>query len=327
MNNTTQNKKTLDEMINHIAEEKNIRQLLSSNEIAVIDEMCSIEHYKRGDDRNGIIVDVKEAGRVERTRILIDLRMGQPSVHQVYDALYDIGKGCDIKIIIHTDRFNDYDGYIPSFDDYSGLSLISELQNNNVAILLFGIDSTTFNIKFAGLFQNWDGVDRSKSCEIPSKEQFMAETFWSVYFDSFNEAFYRSWETYSGGFRDINDWGHLIYIDDCPIRGEIELYWDQKGVRYVIGQNDGLVGLLNEVLDIEMPWLFDRYGVDAVEFMKTDKQSSSLQIKYSDRPFDWLFTATPRQIYEFAKSMHEDAWELRWRLEDTINGYCKSMSA
>ena len=199
--------------------------------------------------------------------------------------------------------------------------------DNNVAILLFGIDSTTFNIKFADLFQNWDGVDRSKSCEIPSKEQFMAETFWSVYFDSFNEAFYRSWETYSGGFRDINDWGHLIYIDDCPIRGEIELYWDQKGVRYVIGQNDGLVGLLNEVLDIEMPWIFDRYGVDAVEFMKTDKQSSSLQIKYSDRPFDWLFTATPRQIYEFAKSMHEDAWELRWRLEDTINGYCKSMSA
>jgi hypothetical protein len=40
-----------------------------------------------------------------------------------------------------------------------------------------------------------------------------------------------------------------------------------------------------------------------------------------------LFTATPRQIYEFAKSLHEDAWELRWRLEDTINGYCKSMSA
>ena len=76
MNNTIQNQKTLDEMINHIAEEKNIRQLLSSNEIAVIDEMYSIEHYKRDDDRIGIIVDVKEANRVERTKILIDLRTG-----------------------------------------------------------------------------------------------------------------------------------------------------------------------------------------------------------------------------------------------------------
>ena len=128
-------------------------------------------------------------------------------------------------------------------------------------------------------------------------------------------------------FRDINDWGFLIYIDDCPIGGEIELYWDQKGVRYVIGQNDGLVGFLNEVLDIEMPWIFDRYGVDAVEFMKTDEQSSSLHIKYSDRPFDWLYTATPRQIYEFAKSMYEDAWELHSRIEDTINGYYESVSA
>ncbi len=52
----------------------------------------------------------------------------------------------------------------------------------------------------------------------------MVQTFWSVYFDSFNESFYRSWEAYSGGFRDINDWGFLIYIDDCPIGGEIELY-------------------------------------------------------------------------------------------------------
>ena len=34
MNNDIQNQKTLDEMINHIAEEKNLRQLLSSYEIA-----------------------------------------------------------------------------------------------------------------------------------------------------------------------------------------------------------------------------------------------------------------------------------------------------
>ena len=60
MNNTIQNQKTLDEMIAHIAEEKNLRQLLSSYEIAEIDEMCNIEHYKRDNDRKGIIVDVKE---------------------------------------------------------------------------------------------------------------------------------------------------------------------------------------------------------------------------------------------------------------------------
>ena len=327
MNNSIQNQKTLDEMINHIAEEKNLRQLLSSYEIAEIDEIHSIKHYKRDDDRIGLVVDVKETNRIERTKIMIDLRLGQPSIYQVHDALYDIGKDCDIKIIIHTNGYNDFDGDIPSVDDGAVLGLISELQDNNVAILLFEIDSTTFKIKYVDLFQNWYRVDRSITCKVPTAEQFMAETFWSVYFDSLNEAFYRSWEAYSGGFRDINDWGFLIHIDDCRIRGGLKLYWDQKGVRYVIGQNDGLAGFLNEVLDIEMPLLFDRYGVDAVEFMKADNRSTELHIKYSDRPFDWLYTATPRQIHEFAKSMYEDAWGLYWRLEDTIDGYCESVSA
>ena len=38
--------------------------------------------------------------------------------------------------------------------------------------------------------------------EAPTREQFMAETFWEVYFDSFNEAFYESHKTFSGEFRD-----------------------------------------------------------------------------------------------------------------------------
>jgi hypothetical protein len=327
MNNTIQNQKTLDEMIAYIAEEERLRQFLSNYEITEIDEIHDIRHYQRGSDRKGLIFEVNEKDAEKRSKILIDLRFGQPIINQVYDALYDVGKDCDIKIIIHTNGWNDFDRNIPAVDNCAVLSLIARLHEDNVAILLCEMNSTTMKIGYVNDLQNWYQVDRSKSFKVPTREQFMAETFWAVYFDSFNEAFYRPWKAYRGGFIDINDWGYLIYIDDCPIGGEIELYWDQKGVRFVIGQNDGLVGFLNEVLDIEMPWIFDRYGVGGVEFMKTDKQSSSLQIKYSDRPFDWLFTATPRQIYEFAKSMHEDAWELRWRLEDTINRYCKSMSA
>ena len=72
--------------------------------IAEIDKIQSIEHYKRDDDRIGLLVDVKETNRIERTKIIIDLRRGQPSVHQVYDALYDIGKDCDIRIIVHTNE-------------------------------------------------------------------------------------------------------------------------------------------------------------------------------------------------------------------------------
>jgi hypothetical protein len=40
-----------------------------------------------------------------------------------------------------------------------------------------------------------------------------------------------------------------------------------------------------------------------------------LYINYSDKPFEWLFTATPDQITEFANEMYHDAWNLRWMIE------------
>jgi hypothetical protein len=157
---------------------------------------------------------------------------------------------------------------------------------------------------------------------VPTREQFMAETFWVVYFDSFSGEFYEPHETFSDSFRNTSDWGHMIYID-CSFSGEIQLYWDQNGVRYLIKLNYDCGESLKMVLDYEMPWLQERYGSGAVNFEKVVGKLPKLHIKYSDRPFDWLYTATPRQITEFAKSMHEDAWGLRWKIEERIDGLMK----
>ena len=81
------------------------------------------------------------------------------------------------------------------------------------------------------------------------------------------------------------------------------------------------------VLDFEMPELQVRYGSDAVNFENVVGKLPRLHIKFSDRPFDWLYTANPRQITEFAKSMHKDAWGLRWRIEERIDGIVKRESA
>ena len=76
-----------------------------------------------------------------------------------------------------------------------------------------------------------------------------------------------------------------------------------------------------------MQWLKDRYGTDSIEIIKEFDRAPSLIIKYSVRPFNWLYAANPEQILEFAKSMHEDAWNLRWRLEETIDDQYEAQSA
>ena len=192
---------------------KTLDSCLSNYEIAVIDEIYDIQHYQRDNDRRGLIVDVKENNCLEKTKIMIDLRLGQPSIYQVYDALYDIGKDCDIKIIIHTNGYNDFDEDIPVVDEYAVLSLVAQLQDDNVAVVLFEMNNTSMRVEYVNNYQNWYQVNRLKNYKIPTRDRFMAETFWAVYFDSFNEGFYKPWETYRGGFQDINVWGAEIYID------------------------------------------------------------------------------------------------------------------
>ena len=81
------------------------------------------------------------------------------------------------------------------------------------------------------------------------------------------------------------------------------------------------------VLDYEMPALQKRYGSESVEFENVVGKLPRLYIRYSDRPFSWLYTATPRQITEFAKAIFDDGWALRWRIEERIDGILKRESA
>ena len=66
-----------------------------------------------------------------------------------------------------------------------------------------------------------------------------------------------------------------------------------------------------------MPILKERYGDDSVRFENVVGRLPRLYIKYSDKPFNWLYTATPREITEFAKKIFDDAWGLRWGIEET----------
>ena len=236
MNSIKQNKKTMEDIINHISKKTYLVHFLSDNNIVEVDEIFDIQRYEKNGDRSGIIIGVIEKKSNERKKILFDIRIGQPSVYQVYDALYEVGKNCDIKIITYSYGYNDYDEGIPVADEFLVSGLIAQLQNMNVPIILYGI-GYNFKMKYIDMYQDWNQVNRLKPSKPPTKEQFMAETFWAVYFDSFDVAFYEPWKAFSGEFSDIQRIHYTVYID-CEMFGEIMPFWDENGVRYVVIQCD-----------------------------------------------------------------------------------------
>ena len=315
MNN--KNQYNMKEMMNHIINENRLKDILDSYNLAYISKFHNIQHYEKDDNRHGVVLDVQENKLADRTKVLIDLRQGQPIVNQVYDALYDVGKDCDIKIIVFTDGNNEYDKGIPVADEYLVSGMIGKLQDMNIPIYLFSINQNDLKIALVDWYQTWYGINRLKSASIPTKEGFMAETFWYTYFDSFNIGFYKPWNAFSGNTKGIEESIYTIFISDF-FDGEIKLYWDENGVRYDITQYSESDEYLKKVLAVYMPILKERYGDNSVRFENVVGRLPRLYIKYSDKPFNWLYTATPKEITEFARKMFDDAWGLRWGFEETV---------
>lgn len=317
--NNLENGKNYDvyEMIRSICDDENLKRFLEEYKIAKISEINFKKYFNKDDNRCTAIIDAQEEFFNHHTKILIDLRFGQPSVNQVYDALYDLGEDCDIKIIMYTHGYNNYDKGIPVADEYVVAGLIGELQSNNVPIVLFQIDRDSLKEEYDdSSYQDWYSVNRLRSCEIPTKENFMGTTFWCVYFDSFSECFYEPWTAYNGLLNGSGNGNYIIYIDDF-FYGEIRPLWDEKGARFEIKQTSESDAYLKKVLDVKMPVLKEKYGEESVQFENVVGKLPRLYINYSEKPFDWLYTSTPDQITKFAKEMYNDAWNLRWLIEGT----------
>jgi hypothetical protein len=326
MNKKRRNQQIVEEMINFIAKENTLRQFLKTYNIADIDTIYGFKPYKKDGCRRGLIVDVEEKNAKTRSKIMIDLKQGQPIINQVYDALYGIGKDCTKRIVLFSNGPNDYDTDVPVADTVVVHTAVSNLQEYPLGIYLFKMEEDTMIIEPPCAELPWSQDTILTVDQIPTREQFMTDVFWLIYFDSFNGCFYDPLKIFRDGFEDTSFWFYEIGID-CSFSGEILLKWDQKGFKYKVIQQDDSDEYLKKVLDFEMPALQERYGSESVEFENVVGKLPRLRIRYSDRPFSWLYNASPRQITQFAKAVYDDAWALRWRIEERIDGLMKRESA
>lgn len=324
MSNERKKSEDLEKLIDHISRGICLEEFFNEFEIMNLKQIEGIKRYEISEDRKGIILNAQENCFIDdkcytnTTQVLIDIKKGEPTVHQVYDAIYGFGADCDLKIIICTNINNSEDEEIPSADRYAVLPLIAQLQKNNLPIVLFELDESSGQGTYIDFYQDWHIVNRHKKSSIPSKEQFMAETFWTVYFDYLNQAFYEPWSAFDGGFRDTTEWGYVVYID-CSMNGEIQIYWDERGLKYKIKQTDDSDNYLKSYYDKEQSNLQEKYGKDALTLEYQMGRLPRLHVKVSEKPFSWIYSATSEEIMKFAAKIWNDVWKLRWNIEEVLD--------
>lgn len=265
------------------------------------------------DNQSQLIILAEYEGKDPATTSLayVNFKDGYPTTDQVFDSVYGVGKKCDMRIIMFNGK-SGYDQNIPTADEWVVKAAIESLNNYKANLILVRTnnDLSDFDILDDSEYGTCRQNPEYFFADIPPAEQFRAEEFWSIYFDSINENFYDPLECFEGGFRLKNDIGHLLYID--PI-GEIPVYWSENGVEYVIRKMDDNYGLLEKVLFSAMTEIVDRYGKENISF-RYDRCNLELVIKYSMVPFSWMMNATPSEKTTFAEKLHADVFDFRFRL-------------
>ena len=274
---------SVSEIIEYLSMAEEAAEFLHEQGIANVDAVESIEHYEAADGRKGLIMNVHEAGSEALSKLIIDIRAGQPSTDQVYDAVYGIGKECAKRVIVFTDEDNCHDEWNPTVDECVVRNLIEVMNEYELKLHLVEFNDDTMHPDPLEREMFEEGPEFSIA-DLPSPERFRAEEFWTVYFDCHDELCYKPWETF-GGIRELTDWGHMLYSE--PNAVEVPILWNESGVKYVVKQTEEDSDCLRKVWTLKQNELKDRYQ-GRVDFEYLPGRLPKIHIQYSDSPVSWL---------------------------------------
>ena len=285
-----------------------LEKLLSTIGIEDAHEVEIKEIMRQDPDQIILIAELINGNPEEKLLAYVNFKQGYPTTDQIFDSIYGAGKGCNLRIILYNNR-DGYDGKNPTAADWVVEPAMDVLNDYGANLMLVESDENCdafqwVNDDLFGLYKTDPILSFS---DLPSVEQFRAEEFWSLYFDSLNECFHQPWSAFRYGFRTKDDWGYMLYID--PV-GEIPVYWRDDGVKYVISKWHDNYGDLEKLLCTARSDIISRYGKENVSF-RYDRGTLEMVIHYSKVPFNWIISATPSEKMVLAEKLHADVFGLQ----------------
>ena len=186
------NKKSLEMAINtNIIEtafnEENIHSLLEALTIGTSRNIYIIKEISHNPINKSILIEIPNESCEGEIKIMLNFKQGQPTVDQVYNAIYQLGEECQKRIIMFTGGNCLDDKYNPSADVDIVKCLVDSINRFDLNIYLVQMiyDSTSSICDYEILAQP-DSPPVLSKAECPSKEKFTEAEFWEVYFWGYN---------------------------------------------------------------------------------------------------------------------------------------------
>jgi hypothetical protein len=173
--------------IEFVINKENIMRILETIDIGTFCSLNIIQKVTHSPVNESIIIEIPNDGCVGENQILIGIKQGQPTVDQVYNAIYQQGSDCQKRVIAFTGGDTLDDKYNPSADIDIAKCLIDNMNrfDLNIYLVRMAYDSTSSICEYEILAQP-DSHPKFSIVESPSKEKFTEAEFWNVYFGGYN---------------------------------------------------------------------------------------------------------------------------------------------
>ena len=301
MNNQTENINNLDTIIKHFEKKSAIKKLLKQHKIAKIKSVESVQTYKKDENRSGLIITGKEEGTDQTEKILIDFKLGEPSIAQVFDAIYEIGKDCSKRIILFG-GFGKNEVRDPATDEYVVASLITSMNHYPLYFSLVQLDCSKFETELFNMDLVGGIISRPEFSinDLPSIERFREAEFWEVYYDHLNESFYRSWKAFECGIDNDTKYGWKF----CGPFLEVKVKWTNEGAFFFVVPTREDTDHLKEILQTKKRELQKLFQDQEIQFICLPGKFPKIAIKFWDHPLNCLVNASNAEKMNFAKILH-----------------------
>jgi hypothetical protein len=294
------NKKSQEKPINAITIEtfiskENIRSLLEILNVGTFRSINIIKEISHNPVNESIIIEIQNDGCIGENRILLNAKQGQPTVDQVYSAIYQMGSDCHKCIIVFTVGNNYDDKYNPSADVDTVKCLIDNMNRSDLNLyLVHAMTDSTSSICEYEFLATPPSQPKFSRAQIPLIEKFTEAEFWNVYFWGYN-----NWVEaipFEFGFDSNSEYSQCYPIGDL----ELETKWTDEGAIIRIEDTSDQKYMLGDIWEHMKDEIQDMFRGCAMESLIRSGATLKLLVKVFDKPIGDLAGMPWREKMHYA---------------------------
>jgi len=295
MNNSIINEHKVDGIIKYISDKKSAVNFLQNHKITNVESILDIREYDLDCDRKGLIMDIKEKNAIDTCRVMIDVKFGQPSIEQVYDAIYNIGADCNKRVLVFTEDTNYNDRDYLGADIGVVRNLLLEINCSDLELYLIKASAIT-DVEFYiyELIDAPHGDSNNFEARLSSQIEFLEDEFWQLYYIPLDGILGNGWIPFFGGFLNRNGIG----ADEGLGNVDVKLKWSESGLFFHVTDDERARGELKCIWNDKSHILKRLFNGCKIKFNERSEKRSELVIQIWDLPIDYLVGAN-RQEKEF----------------------------